>query len=189
LEESTIAGARNAVEVGIDRASGSGSVDGDTLSIAELVASFADTGNAVVEGIGGTDGNSDALSTDVLSTGHTDTSIKRGIISLILIAGRLEVGLNTVSVDVLSVTQKALTNNSVEGLIGSALLTVVLDPEVSSITVALSVLLVGILTTIDVVVTLSIDDGVSGVAQAAVDGLVEGGVERAELNSSAGSVN
>lgn len=82
--------------------------------------------------------------------------------------------MDTVSVDIASITQIALANYSVISLVSSTLLAVVLDPEVSIITVAFSVFKVCVLTTVDVVVAFSVDDGVSRVAKAAICCLIEG---------------
>lgn len=75
MEESTVACAGDAVEVSVGGAGRDWGVDRDADSIVELEATVANAGHTVVEGVGWAGGDGHTLSTDELSTSHTDTSL------------------------------------------------------------------------------------------------------------------
>lgn len=61
-----------------------------------------------------------ASSSQVLSTFNADTGLEGGIVSFVLVAVGDKVGFDTVSIGVSDVSDEALADNSVVGLIGSA---------------------------------------------------------------------
>lgn len=56
----------------------------------------------------------------VLSTFNADTGLEGGVVSFVLVAVGDEVRFYTVSIGVSDVSNQALADNSIEGLIGSA---------------------------------------------------------------------
>jgi hypothetical protein len=113
-----------------------------------LEASVADTSNGVVVGVGRAGGDGDTLSSDVLGTGDANTGLEVGIINFVLIAVRLEVRNNTVSVNVRRVTEVAFTSNTVVALVGSTGLALSIDKEESWVAITLTVFLISILSTV-----------------------------------------
>ena len=99
----------------------------------------ADAGNRIVVGVGGAGGDGDALAADVLGTGGTDAGLEVGVVSLVLVAVRLEVGDHAVSAVVGGVAEEALAGNAVVALVGSAGLASAVDEEEAGVAVALTV--------------------------------------------------
>lgn len=153
--EANIASAGDTIEESIGRAGGYNSINGHALTILELESRVADTGDTVIVSIGWASGNLNTFSSDVLSTSYTNTSSKVRVVSLVLVTGSLEVGLDTVSVEVSSVSKIAFARNTVETLVGSTRSAGSVDPEKSRVAVALSVLKVAVQTTILVACTFS----------------------------------
>lgn len=100
-----------------------------------------------------------------------DAGLELGIVPLVVVAVGDEVGLDAVAVDVSDVADKALADDTVVGLVGSAGLAGAEDPEVAIIAVALSVLEISVNSAVLIIAALSVDDGEASVAgaESAVD--------------------
>lgn len=122
---------------------------------------------AIEVGILRAGGDGLARSSEVLGAIDADTGLESGIISFVVVAVGDEVGLDTVSIDVSDVADKALADNTVVGLVGSAGLAGSEDPEVSLIAVALSVLEISVDSAVLVVTALAVDHSEASVAGAA----------------------
>jgi hypothetical protein len=87
-----------------------------------------------------------------------DAGLESGIISFVVVAIGGEVRFHAISIDVSGVSNIALANDAVVGLVCSAGLARSKDPEVSFIAVALSVFQVSVDAAILVAAALSVDD-------------------------------
>ena len=139
-------------------------------------------------GVGGAGGYLDALSSQVLDSINADAGLDGGFVAFVGVALGDGGALGAEAVVISDVAEVALACDSVVGLIGSALSAGSKDPEVPIIAVTLTIFKISVDSTVLVVGASSIDDLISGIADAAARLVVRVGVEGTEKGRDALSV-
>ena len=189
MEETCVAGTRDSVEEGVSGALRNGDRGRDAFSIFHGITRVANTANGVIISVRRAIRDLFASSPDELGAINTDAGLEYGIIAFIFIAVRLEVALDTISIDITMISNIAFTGHTVISLIGSAAAASIKDPEVSFIAVALTILLITINTAILITATFSVIDTITGIADTAVSSFVPVTVKRTVVDNFANSID
>jgi hypothetical protein len=185
LVESVIAGTGDTIEEGVLGAVRDNLVNGGTLAILQEEAWVADTLDTIEVGILRAVGDVLAGTSQEDCTLDADTGLEGGVESLVVVAVGCEVGLDALAIDISIVSDQALTDDAVVGLVGSAGLARSQDPEEPFLAVALSVSEVPVLSTVLVVTAHSVNHRKASITDAALGLDIEMTVEGAEIGGDA----
>jgi hypothetical protein len=98
------------------------------------------------------------MSSEESSSLNTNASLNFTVVSLVIITVGVEVRFDANSIDVTDISNKAFTDNTVEGFIGTTRSASSKNPEVSFLAVALTISKITVFSTIEIVGANSIDD-------------------------------